>query len=215
MQGIIGIASDLVKYDKKYDQEIVLRDSTPSIMISQKGVKNLKMTMKISHIRENIFTEEEAKKLNLRVDKHTHYHGLGEEFFLKIIDGLDDVNLAYRGTKTAKESERRENYFLLISKIKDAKGNTINVPVYINEHYRENRTYIDANKISTVFGRDKFEEYIKRQIREKNLVRIKNKSIKTSETNALIAEDYGRDASEIKITQNKEKSSCDSDYHKI
>ena len=133
--------------------------------------------------------------------QHTHYHALGEDFFLKVIDGLDDVDLAYRGTKKAKQSERRENYFLLVSKIKDANGNTVNVPVFINEHANENRTYIDVNKISTVFGRENFEDYIKRQIRDNNLVRIKNKSTKTSESNALIAEDYGEGASKHIVSQ--------------
>ena len=67
----------------------------------------------------------------------------------------------------------------------------MNVPVYIDEHAQYNRVFVDDNKISTVFGRENFEEYIKRQLKENNLVRIKNRSIKSSERNALIAKGYG------------------------
>ena len=97
--------------DKNYTEDVYLTESSSSIIASQKGVRNLPMLMKASHIRENVYTEQEAKNLGLKVDEHTHYHGLGKDLFLKIIDGLDDVKLAYRGTKNASDSSGRENYF--------------------------------------------------------------------------------------------------------
>lgn len=193
-------------YDTGYRDEVLLRDVTPDIMLSQNGVKNLPMAMNASHIRENVFSEDEARKLGLKVDEHTHYHGLGEKFFLQIIDGLDNVKEAYRGTKNAADTARRENYFLLVSEFKDKQGNTINVPVYIDERANYNRVFVGVNKISTAFGRDNFREYINRQIREKNLVRIKNRSTQVSEGPALIARAYEMDASNNSITQNFEKS---------
>lgn len=194
-------------YDTKYRSEVLLRDESPSIMTSQNGVKNLPMVMQASHIRENVFTEQEAKKLGLRVDEHTHYHGLGEKFFLKVIDGLDDVTEAYRGTKNAADPARRENYFLLVSTFADQDGNTINVPVYINEHAQYNKVFIDVNKISTVFGRESFREYLSRQIKNKNLVRIKDRSTQAGERGALIAPGYGMDASKDIIPQDSKMSS--------
>ena len=189
-------------YDKNYRNEVLLRDESPAIMLSQKGVKNLPMAMNASHIRENVFTEAEAKKLGLKVDGHTHYHGLGEVFFLNVIDGLDNVKLAYRGTKNAADPSRRENYFLLVSEFKDQDGNTVNVPVYIDEHAQVNRVFIDVNKISTVFGREEFQDYINRQIKSGNLVRIKNRDTKTSERDTLIVPGYGNDASsEVTLSQ--------------
>ena len=183
--------------------DVYLTESSPSIIASQKGVRNLPMLMKASHIRENVYTEAEAKKLGLKADKHTHYHGLGKELFLKIIGGLDDVTLAYRGTKNATDPSRRENYFLLISQYKDADGNTVNVPVYINERGQYNRVFIDTNKIATVFGRDNFNEYINRELKNGNLVRIKNKSAQASERTALIAGSYSGNAfTDTTISQN-------------
>lgn len=187
-------------YDRSYQNEVLLRDETPSIMTSQKGVKNLPMAMNASHIRENVFTEAEAKAQGLRVDKHTHYHGLGEDFFLNVIDGLDNVKEAYRGTKNAADPSRRENYFLLVSEFTDQNGNIVNVPVYINEHGQFNRVFVDINKISTVFGRENFRDYINRQIAGKNLVRIKNRSFQPSEPSALIAKGYGEETSNNNIS---------------
>ena len=182
-------------YDKNYQGEIKLTDSSPAILISQKGVKNLPMIMKASHLRENIFTEAEAQQNGFKVSPNINYHGLGAELFLKVIDGLDNVTEAYRGTAKAERSERRENYFLLVSQYTDKDGNTINVPVYINERGLYNRVFIDANKISTVFGRIEFRKYISEQIKKGNLVRIKNRSNQTSESTSPINADYSKDAS--------------------
>ena len=183
--------------------DVYLTESSPSIIATQKGVSNLPMLMKASHIRENVYTEAEAKKLGLKVNKYINYHGLGKELFLKIIGGLDDVTLAYRGTKNATDPSRRENYFLLISQYKDADGNTVNVPVYINERGQYNRVFIDTNKIATVFGRDNFNEYINRELKNGNLVRIKNKSAQASERTAPIAGGYSGNAfTDTTISQN-------------
>ena len=192
--------------NKHYNQEIKLTDSSPSILLAQKGVKNLPMMMKASHIRENIFTEEEAKKKGFKVNKNINYHGLGEELFYKVIDGLDEVKEAYRGTKNAENSERRENYFLLISQYTDKDGNIINVPVYINEKGLYNRVFIDTNKIATVFGKNEFRKYIREQLNKGNLVRIKNRSIQTSESTSPINADYGENTSKDSIHQNNPKS---------
>lgn len=191
-------------YDTKYRNDVLLRDETPAIMLAQKGVRNLPMAMKASHIRENVFTEQEAKKLGLRVDTHTHYHGIGETRFLQIIDGLDNVKEAYRGTRNADDSMRRENYFLLVSEFTDDNGNVVNVPVFIDEHGQCNRVFIDTNKISTVFGRENFREYIARQVKKGNLVRVKNKSNLASERSALIAEGYGKIASKDSIRNSEQ-----------
>lgn len=178
-----------------YTEDVYLTESSPAIMISQKGVRNLPMLMKASHIRENVFTEQEAKKLGLTVDEHTHYHGLGKPLFLKVIDELEDVTLAYRGTKNAIDPSRRENYFVLVSQHKDEAGNVINVPVYIDKKGQYNRVFMDTNKIATVFGRDDFFDYISREVKKGNLVRIKNRSTQASELKATHASSYSKNAS--------------------
>ncbi len=191
-------------YDKNYKGEVLIRDNTPSIMLAQKGVRDLPMVMNASHLRENIFTVDEAKKQGLRIDDSINYHGLGETLFINVLDGLDNVTEAYRGTKVADDSSRRENYFLLISTFSDANGDTINVPVYIEETALVNRMYIKTNKIATVYGKEGLRDYIKTQIKKQNLVRIKNRSNNSSESDAPIAKDYRNVASKDIIRKEDE-----------
>lgn len=189
--------------DKDYTEDVYLTENSPAVIASQKGARNLPMLMKASHIRENIYTEAEAKRLGLKVNKYINYHGLGKELFLKIIGGLDDVTLAYRGTKNASDPARHENYFLLISQYKDTNGNTVNIPVYINEKGQHNEVFIDTNKIATVFGRDDMNRYIDRELRAGNLVRIKNRNTQASELTSPINASYNENASaDITISQN-------------
>lgn len=200
--------------DKNYTEDIKLTDSSPSIIASQKGVNNYPILMKASHIRENIFTREEAERNDLNISKYINYHGLGKELFLKIIDGLDSVERAYRGTKNAENPNRRENYFLLISQYKDDNGDTVNVPVYINEVGQYNRVFISTNKIATVFGRSNFEDYIRKELENGNLVKIKNRSNQVGELAAPIADSYDKNTSIDSISnsiENVKKSSKDSD----
>ncbi len=135
-----------------------------------------------------------------------HYHGLGEELFVNVINDLESVNLAYRGTKNAKNPERRENYFLLISQHKDKNGQVINVPVYINEHGQYNRVFFDTNKIATVFGRDDIFAYINEEVKNGNLVKIKNRSASVSERKATTANDYNKNTSISSIHDFSSKS---------
>lgn len=188
--------------DKFYKGEIKLTENTPSILLSQKGVRDLPMLMKTSHIRENIFTEEEAKNRGLKVNKNINYHGLGDALFFKVIDGLDGVTEAYRGTKNAENSERREKYFLLVSQYTDAAGDVINIPIYINEKGLYNRVMVDTNKLATVFGKEGFRKYIQRELQKGNLVRIKNRSTQASESTSPINADYGMNTSNTNISQN-------------
>ena len=181
--------------DKYYRKEIRLTDKTPSIMLSQKGVRDFPLFMNASHLRENVFTEAEALQKGLKVEPGINYHGLGDVLFLDVIDKLDDITEAYRGTKNAEKPERREDYFLLISKLKDKDGNIINVPIYINTKAKQNNVFIDVNKMATVFGKSNINHYIAQELRKGNIVRIKKRSPQTSEWTTPIVADYGMDAS--------------------
>lgn len=183
--------------DKNYSSEIKLTDTTPTIMLGHNGVKNLPLMMRATHLRENILTEAEAKKMGLPVNEHKHYHGLGGTLFLKVISGLDDVKEAYRGTEKSRDSSRGRNYFLLISEQTDTDGNSINIPVFINETAKYNNVFMDVNKAATVFGREQLRKYINSKLADGSLVRIKRRSTQSSEVNADIASHYRKSASSI------------------
>lgn len=200
-----GVETDVDKalQNKNYTEDVYLTENSPTIISSQKNTKNLPMLMKASHMRENIFTEEEAKKAGLKVNSKIHYHGLGKALFLEVIDSLDDVSLAYRGTKTADDTSRRENFFLLITKLKH-QGDTIVVPIYIDEIGQYNRVFIDTNKIASVYGKEGLKHYLETEVSKGNLVRVKNKSTQASELRADIANSYSKSASiDINVPQNE------------
>jgi len=197
---------DDVLAGKPFRENIVLTDSSPTIMIGHAGVRNLPLAMKATHIRENILSESEAKALGLRTGDGINYHGLGKDLFLRVINGLNNVKEAYRGTKNADDPTRRENYFLMISQFSDADGNTINVPVYINTKSLYNQMYIDTNTVATVFGKEGIREYIREQIKRGNLVRIKRRGNTTSERPAPVADDYSGIASKVSIPDAAAKS---------
>lgn len=183
--------------------DIQLTETSPAIITEQSGARNLPLMMKASHIRENVFTEAEAGSKGMRTGSNIHYHGLGKDLFLQVIDGLNDVTVAYRGTKNADNPARRENYFLLVSQYKDRSGNIINVPVYINETGQYNEVFIETNKLATVFGKENFYQYVDRQVRNGNLVRIKRKSTQASERTTTLVDGYSKGASsDTTIPQN-------------
>ena len=198
--------------DKYYNSEIQLTDNTPNIMLDQKGVKNLPLVMKASHIRENILTETEAKEKGLKTNKGINYHGLGNALFLNTISGLDNVKEAYRGTKIASDPLRGKNYFLLISQQTDAAGNIINVPVYINQHGLVNNVIMDVNQVATVFGRSNFRKYITEKVNSGELVRIKRKNIQPGDSTAPIAAQYGKNVSPNNAIITEKNSVVNRDY---
>lgn len=202
---------DRVLEGENIRHDIQLTDDSPAIITEQKGTKNLPLVMKASHIRENILTVEEARQMGLKTGENIHYHGLGKDLFLKVIDGLNDITVAYRGTKNADMPNRRENYFLLVSKITDDKGAVINVPVYINQVGQYNNVVMGANRIATVYGNEEFYKSVQEQVRKGNLVRVKRKGIETSERLEDIPSGYSNDtSSDIRLSQ--DRSDVNSQY---
>ncbi len=191
--------------NKFYRNHVKLTENTPDILLSQNGVRNLPLYMKPSHVRENIFSEQEAISKGYKVGGGINYHGLGKPKFIEVIDDLDNITEAYRGTKNADNPQRREKYFLLISKIKDAEGNTINVPIYINEHAEYHSVVVETNKVATVFGKEGLRSYLQKEIQKGNLVRIKKKSLQVGDGTAPIAAAYGSKASNTIIPDSAEK----------
>ena len=91
-----------------------LRDYTPQVLV-ENGVKDLPMYENPSHIRKNILTEQEARKLGLSVRKNDHYHGLGKKLYVKVINCLDNPRVIFKN-KTNKD-------YLILTTLKDNSSN--------------------------------------------------------------------------------------------
>ena len=75
----------------------------------------------------------------------------------------------------------------------------------------ERMRFLFAVLAATVFGKIEFRKYIQNQIKNGNLVRIKNRSLLTSESTSPINADYDMDASEDSIRNQSEEVKQNSD----
>ena len=98
------------------------------------------------HVRENILTEEEAKKLGYST-KNKQFHGLGVKTYLEIIDSMDNPIAVYQYTDKGKYST---DNFIVVTPV-EINGKKSIVPVEINSKGQYNQVEIDFNKIKSSY----------------------------------------------------------------
>lgn len=145
-----------------------LRDYTPSILVKN-GIKDLPMYENPAHIRKNILTENEAKRLGLVVNSRDHYHGLGKDLYIKVINSLDNPRVIFK--------RNNSKDYLILTTLKDNNNNNIIVPIEIETSTRVNKVKLDINRIKTVYGYETINnidlnDYIKHNIKNNNLEKI-------------------------------------------
>ena len=137
-----------------------LRNYTPQVLV-ENGVKDLPMYENPSHIRKNILTKEEAQKLGLATSIRNHYHGLGKELYIKIINSLDSPRVIFKN--------KNNKDYLILTTVKDNNNSNIIVPIEIETITKINIFNIDINRIKTVYGYDRkdpdLNKYIKNNIK--------------------------------------------------
>lgn len=137
-----------------------LRDYTPQILV-ENGIKDLPMYENPSHIRKNILTKKEAQKLGLATNIRNHYHGLGKELYIKIINSLDSPRVIFKN--------KNNKDYLILTTVKDNNNSNIIVPIEIETITKINIFNIDINRIKTVYGYDRkdpdLNKYIKNNIK--------------------------------------------------
>lgn len=145
---------DLILKNGTMRDKIQVRDYTPKILVNM-GLKDLPMDMVSSHIRENILSKEDAVEQGLRVNKKTHYHGLGKEIFIKAIDQLDNPTAVYRWKNNNKNVYGSNDYIVLtelVAKENNKDGRVI-VPLFLKE---ENGKY----RVKTIYRKDGVFKYL-------------------------------------------------------
>ena len=140
-----------------------LRDYTPQVLV-ENGVKDLPMYENPSHIRKNILTEQEARKLGLSGRKNDHYHGLGKKLYVKAINSLDNPRVIFKN-KTNKD-------YLILTTLKDKNNNNIIVPIELETVTDINKLRIYTNRIKSVYGKTNLNSYIKKNINQNEFVKI-------------------------------------------
>ena len=134
-----------------------LRDYTPQVLV-ENGVKDLPMYENPSHIRKNILTKEEAQKLGLATSIRNHYHGLGKELYIKIIDSLDSPRVIFKN--------KNNKDYLILTTVKDNNNSNIIVSIEIETITKINIFNIDINRIKTVYGYDRKDPDLNKYIKD-------------------------------------------------
>lgn len=140
-----------------------LRDYTPQVLV-ENGVKDLPMYENPSHIRKNILTKEEAQKLGLATSIRNHYHGLGKELYIKIINSLDSPRVIFKN--------KNNKDYLILTTLKDKNNNNIIVPIELETVTDINKLRIYTNRIKSVYGKTNLNNYIKKNINQNEFVKI-------------------------------------------
>ena len=206
--------------------KIQVRDFTPEALVDA-GLEDLPMEMKSSHIRENILTLEQAKKLGLKISNKTHYHGLGKEIFIKAIDQLDSPVAIYRWKDNNGKNTYGSNDYIVLTELiakEDGKDGRVIVPLFlknINGRYEvktvhrkngvfkylsDNKNYLDKLTIKRTNKIDKVQFPVSPKSSSNNSISSSNKDVNTTtkysiqenENNSLKIED-----DEIKYTNNE------------
>lgn len=139
------------------NNQVKARDYTPKILVDN-GVKDLPMLLTQRHLRQIIYTQQEAINLGYKISDKDHYHGLGKETLIKAIDGLDKPKEIYKQSK---------NNYLIITELTDKNNNKIIVPIQIDGKGTYNNMIIDENQISSVYNHKNLEDYLNRNNFEK------------------------------------------------
>ena len=169
---------DDVLSDIKVRTPVKLRNYTPKILVDS-GIKDLPMYENPSHIRKNILTDAEAKKLGLAIKQKDHYHGLGKKVYMDVIDSLDNPRVIFKN-KTNKD-------YLILTTLKDNNNNNIIVPLEIETSTFVNNVNIDTNRIKSIYGFNNvyysLNEYIKHNINQNIFEKIYEQKRKSSTSN--------------------------------
>ena len=169
---------DDVLSDIKVRTPVKLRDYTPKILVDN-GIKDLPMYENPSHIRKNILTDAEAKKLGLAINPKDNYHGLGKKVYMDVIDSLDNPRVIFKN-KTNKD-------YLILTTLKDNNYNNIIVPLEIETSTFVNNVNIDTNRIKSIYGFNNvyysLNEYIKHNINQNIFEKIYEQKRKSSTSN--------------------------------
>lgn len=230
--------SDVVKQTREEAetdnrQFVKLKDNTIKALVDY-GIKDLPMLETNGHVRENILTEEEAKKLGYST-KNKHFHGLGVKTYLEIIDSMDNPIAVYQYTDKGKYST---DNFIVVTPV-EINGKKSIVPVEINSKGQYNQVEIDFNKIkssyletknnylNTLLQEGKIKEIFTQSgaeqtslnnnipQNEKNVNNFKEKQLEIIKNNNPVEDDYNtwiRNVDDIKTLSETLEDSDWSDY---
>lgn len=129
------------------DSHIYLND-TPQVL-QDLGLRNLPMLMTSKHVYKAIRTEQEAKNEGRFVQRDKgHYHELGKQKFLDVVNALENPELIYKA-----DSDPNDLRIIAVVDLKDDKNYQIMVAIQPEGNGNYNKISVDSNVALSMFGR--------------------------------------------------------------
>ena len=129
------------------DSHIYLND-TPQVL-QDLGLRNLPMLMTSKHVYKAIRTEQEAKNEGRFVQRDKgHYHELGKQKFLDVVNALENPELIYKA-----DNDPNDLRIIAVVGLKDDKNHQIMVAIQPEGNGNYNKISVDSNVALSMFGR--------------------------------------------------------------
>lgn len=129
------------------DSHIYLND-TPQVL-QDLGLRNLPMLMTSKHVYKAIRTEQEAKNEGRFVQRDKgHYHELGKQKFLDVVNALENPELIYKA-----DNDPNDLRIIVVVDLKDDKNYQIMVAIQPEGNGNYNKISVDSNVALSMFGR--------------------------------------------------------------
>ncbi len=173
--------------------QVKAKDNTPKVLV-ENGVKDLPMLITSRHVLTTVLRKEEAVKKGIKLKKKDHYHGLGEQRLIKVIESLGKPLEIYR---------QSANNYLIITTIKKNKKNII-VPIETNGKGLHNNIFIEENQILTAYPHRNLNKYLRNNDFQK--IYTSNESALNKKVKPYAISTLGKDnvsPSLLKVSQDK------------
>ena len=129
------------------DSHIYLND-TPQVL-QDLGLRNLPMLMTSKHVYKAIRTEQEAINEGRFVQRDKgHYHELGKQKFLDVVNALENPELIYKA-----DNDPNDLRIIAVVGLKDDKNRQIMVAIQPEGNGNYNKISVDSNVALSMFGR--------------------------------------------------------------
>ena len=164
---------------------VVLLNETPNIL-KNLAISNLPIYENPSHVRKNILSVDDAKKLGLSISNRDHFHGLGIYTYLSALDSIDSSNAIYKYCNC--------NELFIITDNYDEYGNIIVIPFVYDTNTYVNNKLLNINRIKSIYGYDnsniRLYDYINYKISNDELILLYTKKEQGTGTSTAASSFY-------------------------
>lgn len=142
----------------RYESLLIL-SSTPQKLLSL-GLRNLPILMSQGHVKNCLTPKGENPK----------FHGIKKDTLINLIDDL-------RAPTIVMESLTDKKSIVVITDKMDEDRNPILISIKLNGRGQYKLRHLDSNYITSVYGKDRFANFIKRCQKQKKILYIDHKKI--------------------------------------